>query len=218
MKNLINKLKAERQKQIAEFSKDINAETEVKTMLSKWIYNDLIPKTSKKRDWELTELKEYLIKRYTIQKEKLLKSEIQQVESIINGSDIERIVITIEWKRSSTWGSNPNAEAAVHYKNGGVKYFTSGSIGGCGYDKQSTAVAKCLNQVDGILKPLYKIKDKNVNTGNHQLFGYGSGYGLLPYFEGGVGVSCYPRILEAIKMKFNTISSGKTFDCYEITK
>ncbi|MBR2644893.1 MAG: hypothetical protein IKD54_06340 [Clostridia bacterium] len=31
---------------------------------------------------------------------------------------------------------------------------------------------------------------------NGNLIGYGSGYGAIPYYEGGVGVGCFLRILE----------------------
>jgi len=94
----------------------------------------------------------------------------------------------------------------------------SGSIGGCGYDKLSTAVAECLNQVNAVLRPLYLMKDKHTGKKNHEYLGYGSGYGILPNFEGGVGVSCYPRIFENVGYEFKTIASGKTFDVFTITK
>ncbi len=94
----------------------------------------------------------------------------------------------------------------------------SGSIDGYGYDKQSTAVANCLNQIDEILKMLYTIKNDNIDKENRDLLGYGSGYGLTPSIEGGVGVSCYPYIFSKLGYEFKTIASGKTFDVYTITK
>ena len=67
---------------------------------------------------------------------------------------------------------------------------------------------------------MYNLKDKskNVNLKNHDVFGYGSGYGVLPSFEDGVGVSCYDRIFNKIGYKFETLSSGKTFDVFRIIK
>ena len=122
------------------------------------------------------------------------------------------------------WGANPNAECWYSYKdaegNHRSGYVTSGSIGGCGYDKGSTAVAMCLNQINEVLKPLYVIKNNVVpmEQQNRDIFGYGSGYGILPSIEGGVGVSCYPKIFKSIGYKFTTQASGKTFDVYTITK
>lgn len=136
----------------------------------------------------------------------------------------------MEWKRSRMWGSNPSAECWYSFKDAAGQYNSgycvSGSIGGGGYDKGSTAVANVLNQINEVLKPLYAKKDKHIkgiapnrqNEAHRDLFGYGSGYGILPSIEGGVGVSCYPKIFESIGYKFSTQASGKTFDVYTITK
>lgn len=114
------------------------------------------------------------------------------------------------------WGSNQTAESYVN----GIGNISSGLIGGYGYDKCSTAVAKVLNQVPQFRKLMFELKNKpsNVNKKNCELFGYGSGYGILPNFEGGVGVNCYDRILNTIGYEFKTVSSGKTFDVYKISK
>ena len=120
------------------------------------------------------------------------------------------------------WGSNPSADCVYSYRdaNGDLRSnrVLSGSIGGCGYDKQSEAVARCLNQINEILKLLYTIKNDNIGENNRDLFGYGSGYGITPSIEGGVGVSCYPYIFEKLGYEFKTIASGNTFDVYTITK
>ena len=59
------------------------------------------------------------------------------------------IKISIEWKKSATWGANPHGEAWLSFidKDGhrNSKYVTFGGVSGCGYDKLSTAVAGCLN-------------------------------------------------------------------------
>jgi hypothetical protein len=66
---------------------------------------------------------------------------------------------------------------------------------------------------------MYLLKDvASTGVSNHNLFGYGSGYGLTPSIEGGVGVSCYPGIFDKLGYKFETIASGKTFDVFAITK
>lgn len=130
------------------------------------------------------------------------------------------VKISVEWKRSAMWGSNPNAECWASFinKDGNRDsvYIQSGSIGGCGYDKLSTAVAKCLSQVDAVLKPLYELKNENIDAKNNDLIGYGAGYGILPYIEGGVGVSCYDRIFKKIGFDFKQVASGKTFDVFTI--
>jgi hypothetical protein len=116
------------------------------------------------------------------------------------------------------WGNNPTAEAEVYTDYRDV--YNSGSIGGCGYDKESTAVANVLNQSNEVLKLLYTLKNKkcNVELKNNDMFSYGAGYGITPSIEGGVGVSCYNRIFNKVGYKFSKVSSGKTFDVYKIEK
>jgi len=53
---------------------------------------------------------------------------------------------------------------------------------------------------------------------NVSLFGYGSGYGVLPKFDGGVGVSCHQGIMEKLGLHMETITSTKTTDVYMIRK
>ena len=83
---------------------------------------------------------------------------------------------------------------------------STSSITGCGYCKESTATAQLLNQNETIMKRLYKAKNKKATAKNNDLLGYGSGYGILPSFEGGVGVSCHVRILE--KLGYKVTQSG----------
>lgn len=119
-------------------------------------------------------------------------------------------IITVEWIRSRTWGANPRA-----YTNKG---FESSSIGGCGYDKLSTATAQALNSNKSILKMMYAKKNENISIRNHELLGYGSGYGILPSFEGGVGTRSHIRIIEGLGLKMETITSTKNTDVFLIKK
>lgn len=182
-----------------------------------WFLANLLPATKKNHVFKnVTELKSYLVDRLqkqTIKKLESLQSELSFNESLL---EIESLTINVEWKKSSMWGSNPTATAFVY----GIGELSSGSIGGCGYDKQSTAVANVLNQIPQFKKLMFELKDKtkNAKLKNREIFGYGSGYGILPNFEGGVGVSCYDRIFNAIGYEFKTLSSGKTFDVYQISK
>ena len=53
---------------------------------------------------------------------------------------------------------------------------------------------------------------------NRAKLGYGSGYGILPHFEGGVGVSSHERILNNIGLTLDHISDTKSTDVYIIRK
>jgi len=147
-----------------------------------------------------------------------LHKEIEHIETVFNAPDMVSASVSIECKKSAMWGSNPSGSASVSYADKSRNIFESGSISGCGYDKESTAFAHAINQSNSFLKALYVLKDANVETKNHDLFGYGSGYGILPRLEGGVGVSCFYRIFEKLGFKMDNAASGKTFDAYMINK
>jgi len=223
MKNLIKAIETEQKNRLTDFINQINQESDLKA-LNKWQYNDLLPKGKKVDLMTFDNLKSYLIARKQKTIYKSIEREVNKVKAVYSAGKLLDVKISVEWKRSKMWGSNPSSECWASFinKDGNHDsiYVTSGSIGGCGYDKLSTAVANCLNQVNAVLKPLYHLKDEQLAISekkNHDILGYGSGYGILPSIEGGVGVSCYPAIFDKIGMDFKTIASGKTFDVFTIT-
>jgi len=182
--------------------------------LDSWRFTELLPKGKKVTEFTtIAEAKAYLLKRIDKKEAKRIAAELAHLQTIEAAPEFTGISISMEWKRSQMWGNNPKAEG-----RDGHGYYVSGSISGCGYDKGSTAVANVLNQSKALLKALYTAKEANVNTKNHELLGYGSGYGILPRFEGGVGVSCYPAIFNKIGFDFKTVASGKTFDAYTVDR
>ena len=230
MKNLIKAIETEQKNRLEDFIFKIsqvqsNDVFDIKG-LQTWHYTDLLPKGKDVSNFTFNALKGYLITRKEKAIYKAIEREVKKINTVANAGDLLEVKISIEWKRSQMWGSNPTAECWFSYNdaNGNYNsgYVKSGSIGGSGYDKQSTAVADCLNQINQVLRLLYNYKNtamiNDTEVKNNELFGYGSGYGILPSIEGGVGVSCYPTIFEKIGYKFSTIASGKTFDVYTITK
>ncbi len=217
--NLFAAIKAEKFKQLKDFSEDLNLCNSVEEILKSWKYNDLLPKGKKEvvSGWALGTVKQYLTERKEKEHNKYLAAKLRHLQTVQQAPDLISITVSMEWKKSRMWGSNPTAEAKVHLVDQ-YEYFNSGSIGGCGYDKGSTAVANAVNQCNSFLKALYMVKEANPSKSNHDLFGYGSGYGILPSLEGGVGVSCYPSIFGRIGFSFRNTASGKTFDVYEIHK
>ena len=215
--NLANAVTEQHKTRLNEFTETLNTETEVKTILTHWRYTELFTPVTKKRVWEIEPLKAYLTERKAKAQDKELQKELTRIQTVFNAPELLEITISIEWKRSQMWGSNPNATASEHTTNGYNRY-ESGSISGCGYDKESTALANAVNQSNAFLKLMYAVKEVNPTVKNHDLFGYGSGYGILPNLEGGVGTSCYYKIMEKLGYKFNKTASGKTFDVYTITK
>lgn len=216
MKNLIKATEKVIFDRHNEFMAEVRTMESVKQIQDSWRMRARLPKGKDVSKMELNNLKAYLIDRDLKRTQKELNKNNAEIENVFNAEGFKKITITMEWKKSAMWGMNPRAEARVEYLNGTCNVFESGSIGGCGYDKGSTAVAKCLNQINGLLKIMYAKRDKDTKTELRELFGYGAGYGVLPRIEGGVGVSCYPRIMEKLGYSFNTVASGKSFDVYVI--
>jgi len=209
LKALCEKNKAEALDKISEINKVENLES-----LNHWSYRDLLPASKKITDFKtLDEAKSYLIKRVEKRTAKAILNHESNLIEISKAPDFNYFNISVEWKRSQMWGSNPTGDGYDY--NG---RYLSGSIGGCGYDKLSTAVANVLNQSKALTKLLYLYREKDTSTNLRELFGYGSGYGILPRFEGGVGVGCYPEIFLKLGFKFRQTGSGKMYDSFEVTK
>jgi hypothetical protein len=160
------------------------------------------------------------VKRMNKQLEKEISKGIARIEAVENANISSFINVSIEWVRSSTWGYNPHAEVNTE------KSTFCGSASGCGYDKESSAIASAFNLDNSVLKVLFELQEEAIKNGktphsktactgfdNRYSIGYGAGYNILPYFEGGVGVSCFISILEkaGYKTRFN---HGKHCDFY----
>lgn len=219
MKNLIKRLEIQATKDLAKFKRELKGET-VESIFNVWYYKNLMTPAKKRKSWKLGELKAYLIERNTLQVNKRLAEQIERVNTISQAKDVEKITISVDWKKSRTWGNNPQAEIIVDYSDNTREVFNSSRVGGCGYDKESTAIAEALNQCNGLLKAFYTQKNRpcNIKRTNGDIFDYGIGGGVLPYFSGGVGVSCYYDNFKSIGFKFETVTHGKTFDVYQVTK
>ncbi len=147
---------------------------------------------------------------------------LERVEKIENAPDLRFISLDVVYNRSSVWGWNPTAYARTNNAD------TVGSASGCGYDKESAAVASAFNGNCSILKVLYSLKEKALANGesdysktscthvdNRNIIGYGAGYSILPYFEGGVGINCFISILEKAGYKTRA-NYGKHENFYSI--
>lgn len=136
---------------------------------------------------------------------------LRRLDEAEKAPDITWFRVSIEWKRSRTWGSNPTAEMC-----NGNSFVRGTSVGGCGYDKESTAAAEVMNHPD-ILRILYKEKEKKVTKKNRELLGYGSGHWVLPWFDGGVGMTSFVNIFRKLGWEVSS-NHGKMYDVYNFTK
>ena len=144
---------------------------------------------------------------------------VERMETLLNSDlKINKILISIEWKKSRTWGNNPHAEVKIFYNNNHIEIFT-GSASGCGYDKRSAATAEALNKCELLKALLYKAENKRLK--NHRevtrrdFIGYGSGCSSLPVFDGGVGFRSHETILNNLNFKTSLYDeSSATYDLY----
>lgn len=159
--------------------------------------------------------------------EKRTQNKLNKLETIENAKDIESFKIIVEWKRNSTWGMNPTATLQQWAETWSE---TTGHASGCGYDKESAAVAEALNQSNSILKALFEYKEKRLQEGqsdksksscngidNRDIIAYGAGYDVLPYFDGGVGMNCFVNIFKLLGFECSETHT-KAIDIYIFTK
>lgn len=136
----------------------------------------------------------------------------------------ESFTVTLEWSRGGAYGMQAKGSARVtclcEYPK--VESFEGSFTGGCGYDKASTAFADALNQSHSFRKELFKMELKRMLCApipeRRDFIGYGSGYGVLPYLEDGVGVGCFFEIFERLGFKMREVISGKNFTVYLIER
>lgn len=153
---------------------------------------------------------------------KRLNERLAKLDRVASSPDLTDVSISVEWRKSSVWGYNPFATVTIHTADGWKQY--TGTASGCGYDKLTAAVGSALNQSLSVLKMLYTTKEDGLNNPpefgrfngvtfddprtNASLIHYGAGYGALPYFEGGVGISSFFGVFE--KCGFRCISQNET--------
>lgn len=175
---------------------------------------------------------ELTIKRAEKELDKRTAEKLEKLERAAAAPDLIDVSISVEWKHNRTWGYNPTATVTIHAGNQWEQY--TGTASGCGYDKLTAAVGGALNQSDTIKRMLYIAKENGLknppetgrfngvsfeeNTTNNSLIHYGAGYGVLPYFEGGVGMSGFRGIFEKCGYKCTVDNGTKHTDFYHFEK
>lgn len=146
---------------------------------------------------------------------KQLDKELKELEKIENNHKLfDTLYVQVQCKKTNL---------GYQYKailTDSIERIEGNYTGGWGYDKLSTAISEVLNEYLPLKELLYNYKEKYLfenkllQANNHEILGYGSGYGILPYFECGVGVSSYYKIFNTIGLEFKQIDDT----LYIITK
>ena len=142
--------------------------------------------------------------------DKRYEQRMQRIEEAERAEDLHKIELLTTWTRSYTWGLNPHTECFVNEYTR-----TEGKASGCGYDKLSTSCAEALNKNNSVMKKLFTLADEALSKGivYREFIGYGTGYDILPYFEGGVGFSCFDYIfMKKFNMKRVSMHETKLTD------
>lgn len=183
-------------------------------ILRGWRANYLLTPTTLAAIRELPsgdKLPEKIIEKITNKRKREINREIEKrfarVHEVEEVEAPAAVSIVVEWHASRMWGKNPRARVAAE------RVATYGSASGCGYDKESAAIASALNQNPETLKILYD----HAEAGGTFPYGVDVWTGL-PSFAGGCGVSCFYSIFEACGYTFREVASGEMFDVYEITR
>lgn len=140
----------------------------------------------------------------------------------------QNIRIEVTWKKSATWGANPTAEVWADEYLG-----LSRSVGGCGYDKESTAIAEPFNRSKAMAK--IAIIAKYICSTYEGLsfeqkkaldilgcYDYGVRFSIFHdkgvYWEGGVGASCFMNCIKTAGYKMDAETHPKAFDFYSLSQ
>jgi hypothetical protein len=141
---------------------------------------------------------------------------VEHMNNIANANEITEVRISVEWKKSRTWGNCPTATVEVFSKDSEGysnrdEYITKAS--GCGYDKESSVVGQAFNQSEILLKIAYDAIEKDIDSKPYGLNEYESGVS----FGQGVGMSCYRNMAKYFGLEWDE-QHGNTWDFYKLTK
>ena len=212
MNNLINSIRLESKKELEKVVSYIEAGN-MNTI--NFYITDLRKQQLKDGKITLEKAQQIAIKKATKEVEKQTAKKIEKVKQIDSTiENMEDINIIVQYKKTNL-GYQYKATLATDTLRIDGKY-----TGGWGYDKLSTALAEVLNQYHPLMKLMYEYIDnkmwdeESLTIDNHKVLGYGSGYGILPYFESGVGVNSFYKIFDNLGLKLTEV----TDEFYRITK
>lgn len=143
-----------------------------------------------------------------------LAKENEKNKRILSMPDIHTLRIDVTWKKSRWWGNCPRAEWECWFVDGTYLH-GSEYASGCGYDKLSQVIADAFNKVAKGMAWRKRNSRKGAPYGIMHV-GKGADKKWNPYFEGGIGASCYRSIAAYLggKMEWD---EGKTWDRFVFT-
>lgn len=158
-------------------------------------------------------LKEYPFSKYKTERGVLgrLQRLNDSAKKIIETPNIKCLEVRITYRKSRTWNCVPTAYYSVVFDDNTRSGGKSSSQTGCGYDKTSSALAEVFNDVAKGMA--YRKRKKQEKP-----YGIGKDLNDLPYFEGGIGESCYFKIARFLGLKKNVVHRGSVENFYTFSK
>lgn len=132
-----------------------------------------------------------------------------KLQSAADAPALALLTVDIEWARSRTWGKNPTSTAQAY--GGHTMQKTRGHASGCGYDKESAAIAEALNASPAVMRILYQHAERGGE------FAYSvHTFAGVPSFDGGCGVSCFRPVFEGVGYAWQDVAHGRNYDAYKL--
>lgn len=195
----------------AEFAEKLESLTAA-AALDSWYYRDMMTPAALKTAQALDgaallpdAVKVKMLARFNRGNEKDRAAKLEKLARAEYASLPRSVSVSVEWHKSAMWGYNPAAQVRAW------NTVTTGTASGCGYDKQSAAIADAFNNNPEIMRILYEHAEKGGS------FPYSVHvFAGVPVFDGGCGVSCFRSVFAACGYTWRDVASGKTFDAYTL--
>ena len=211
--NIKKAIAAHEAKTLAKF----NAEIETKTaaeLLGSWYYREqTTPKTfealkaTNPDEKPAADILDRIKAKKARQEAKRTAERLAKVAAAEAAAVAPSVDVSVEFYRSKIWGWNPHATVRAWAT------VTEDGASGCGYDKESAAIAGAMNANPEIMRILYD----HAETGEPFPYSVHTFAGL-PSFDGGCGVSCFRSVFDACGYEWRQVASGKSFNAYTLTR
>ena len=178
----------------------------------KWNGGDIYTKhglTDRESQRPEAEQKKIILYKELKELERKFKKHFEELEELEKVDYLPKVLeISINWHTSRTWGACPSAEMWAR----GVGYYEGGTVGGCGYDKRSTAAAEVLGKCKELKAAAFAVLNAQKleyitkcflkYVDQRELLGYGLHLGALSCsFGGGCGMGSILEELEHLGYK-----------------
>ena len=161
--------------------------------------DDLLPRAAQEK----------MLRRFCRKNEAARADMLAKLQAAADAPALELLTVSVEWARSRTWGSNPTATALAY--GGHTVRETVGHASGCGYDKESAAIASALNTSPAVMRVLYDHAERGGS------FAYSvHTFAGIPSFDGGCGVSCFLAVFEGCGYAWEDVAHGRSYDAYKL--